>query len=84
MPHDHECGVNHGVGAVALHRSRRRASSVQNLPSELQSSLAAAATLAKRNSCQCRKCSIFNLEDCEPKEVSSVIKYLKFRKVQLI
>ena len=39
------------------------------------------ALSSKRNSCTCRKCSIFNLDDCEPKEVSSVIKYLRFRKV---
>lgn len=37
---------------------------------------------SKRNSCNCRKCSIFSLEDCEPKEVNSVIKYLRFRKVR--
>ena len=41
----------------------------------------ASALSSKRNSCTCRKCSIFNLDDCEPKEVSSVIKYLRFRKV---
>ena len=35
----------------------------------------------KRNSCKCRKNSVFNLDDCESKEVSSVIKYLRFRKV---
>lgn len=42
----------------------------------------ASALSSKRNSCTCRKCSIFNLDDCEPKEVSSVIKYLRFRKVE--
>ena len=35
----------------------------------------------KRKSCKCQKSSVFNLEDYEPKEVSSVIKYLRFRKV---
>lgn len=45
------------------------------------SSGANSAASSKRNSCTCRKCSIFSLEDCEPKEVNSVIKYLKFRKV---
>ena len=38
----------------------------------------------KRKSCKCRKSSVFNLEDYEPKEVSSVIKYLRFRKVMFI
>ena len=42
------------------------------------------AASSKRNSCTCRKCSIFSLEDCEPKEVNSVIKYLKFRKVRWV
>ena len=35
----------------------------------------------KRSSCKCKNNSIFNLDDCEPKEVSSVIKYLRLRKV---
>ena len=35
----------------------------------------------KRGSCKCKNNSIFNLDDCEPKEVSSVIKYLRLRKV---
>ena len=35
----------------------------------------------KRSSCKCKNSSVFNLEDCEPKEVSSVIKYLRLRKV---
>ena len=37
----------------------------------------------KRSSCKCKNSSVFNLEDCEPKEVSSVIKYLRLRKVFL-
>ena len=84
------CGEHEAVG-----RSRR-ASSGRNLSvSDLgQIARAAAATGGsaggggsgsggggRRRSCACRKCSIFNLEDCEPKEVKSVIKYLKFRKV---
>ena len=35
----------------------------------------------KRGSCKCRKSSVLNLDECEPKEVSSVIKYLRLRKV---
>ena len=78
------CGEHEAVG------SSRRASSGRNLSvSDLgQIARAAAATGGsagggggRRRSCACRKCSIFNLEDCEPKEVKSVIKYLKFRKV---
>ena len=36
---------------------------------------------SKRNSCACRKCSLFNFDDCDPKEATTVIKYLRFRKV---
>ena len=64
----------------------RRASSGRNLSVSDLGQIARAAEATggrekRRPSCQCRKCSIFNLEDCEPKEVKSVIKYLKFRKV---
>ena len=38
---------------------------------------------SKRGSCKCRKSSVLNLDECEPKEVSSVIKYLRLRKVCL-
>ena len=33
----------------------------------------------RRNSCHCRKCSLF--DDCDPKEAKTVMKYLRFRKV---
>ena len=35
--------------------------------------------IPKRNSCSCRKCSLF--DDCDPKEAKTVMKYLRFRKV---
>ena len=38
---------------------------------------------SKRMSCKCRKSSVLNLDECEPKEVSSVIRYLRLRKVCL-
>ena len=38
---------------------------------------------SKRNSCACRKCSLFNFDDCDPKEATTVIKYLRFRKVYI-
>ncbi len=41
--------------------------------------LSTSALSSKRNSCTCRKCSLF--DDCDPKEASTVIKYLRFRKV---
>ena len=39
---------------------------------------------SKRNSCACRKCSLFNFDDCDPKEATTVIKYLRFRKVYMV
>ena len=35
----------------------------------------------KRNSSKCRKCNLLDFQDCEPREVKSIIKFLKFRKV---
>ena len=35
----------------------------------------------KRSSCKCKNKSVFNLVESEPKEMSSVIKYLRVRKV---
>ena len=81
-PADSYCNL---VPASAL---RRKVSSALNLAAGGLAGVAGVASAgpssgasSKRNSCNCRKCSIFSLEDCEPKEVSSVIKYLRFRKV---
>ena len=32
-------------------------------------------------SCRCRRCSLLPLEECEPKEVSALFKFLRKRKV---
>eukprot|EP00094_Tigriopus_californicus_P008806 TCALIF_08487-PA protein Name:"Similar to dnc cAMP-specific 3',5'-cyclic phosphodiesterase, isoform F (Drosophila melanogaster)" AED:0.28 eAED:0.28 QI:0/0.66/0.7/0.8/1/1/10/946/529 len=65
------------VPASAL---KRKVSSALNLAAGGLTSGHSSGSSSKRNSCNCRKCSIFSLDDCEPKEVSSVIKYLRFRK----
>eukprot|EP00095_Tigriopus_kingsejongensis_P004167 snap_masked-scaffold53_size449031-processed-gene-2.3 protein:Tk04167 transcript:snap_masked-scaffold53_size449031-processed-gene-2.3-mRNA-1 annotation:"hypothetical protein CAPTEDRAFT_180250" len=65
------------VPASAL---KRKVSSALNLAAGGLASGHSSGSSSKRNSCNCRKCSIFSLDDCEPKEVSSVIKYLRFRK----
>ena len=35
----------------------------------------------RRNSSKCRKCNLLDFQDCEPREVKSIIKFLRFRKV---
>ena len=95
-PHTNHCGAGMGrrgrrsssvhnlflfsSAAVAMHQDSVEASSRKS-SNEHPVAPSASALSSKRNSCTCRKCSIFNLDDCEPKEVSSVIKYLRFRKV---
>jgi hypothetical protein len=72
--------------AMAAAAGRKRsddAASSRKSSNEHPVAPSSSALSSKRNSCTCRKCSIFNLDDCEPKEVSSVIKYLRFRKVNL-
>ena len=34
--------------------------------------------------CRCRRCSLLPLEECEPKEVSALFKFLRRRKVKII
>ena len=69
----------HGAPAAGCRATNRRKSSKESSHSGILGNLRRQNSSASR--CKCRKCSIFSLDDCEPKEVSSVIKYLRFRKV---
>ena len=67
----------HSLAASAAANSQSRKTSNSSTGSAGGGPVSALSS--KRNSCSCRKCSLF--DDCDPKEATTVIKYLRFRKV---
>ncbi|CAB4062232.1 unnamed protein product [Lepeophtheirus salmonis] len=68
---------------IGFDEEKNNSSSGENSPTRIESGKSSSVGSSLNNNvpCKCRRCSLFPLEECEPKEVSALFKFLRKSKV---